>query len=94
MIGMKNVVTVMFQISVVVKGIEKKLAEMGCNVKSVVGNVEETGNYLNDTALFVVYLPSDIMDDMRKIRSIAKICKMTMEKSGNIIFIPNSESRG
>ncbi len=87
MIGMKNVVTVMFQISVVVKGIEKKLAEMGCNVKSVVGNVEETENYLNDTALFVVYLPSDIMDDMRKIRSIARICKMTMEKSGNIIFI-------
>ncbi|MBR4724613.1 MAG: response regulator [Lachnospiraceae bacterium] len=87
MSGMKNVVTVMFQISVVVKGIERRLTDMGCNVKSVVGNIEEVEHYLSDTALFIVYLPSEIMDDPRKIMSVSKVCKMVMEKAGNIIFI-------
>ena len=83
----KNVVTVMFQVSVIVKGIERKLADMGCLVNSVIGNVEGIEHYTNDTDLFVVYLPADILDDPRRLASISKITKMAMEKACNMVFI-------
>ena len=83
----KDVVTVMFQISVVVKGIERKLTEMGCNVNSVVGNIEEMERLIPTTDLFIMYLPADIVDDSTKIRRLAKVSRALMASAGNMILI-------
>ena len=83
----KNVVTVMFQNSVVVKGIEKKLAELGYNVSSIVNDFERVKIVAPGTALFVLYLPSDVLDDKAKIASLNHIVEYVKEAGKNMLVI-------
>ena len=57
----KNIVILMYQYSIVVKGIEKKLHDIGYNVTVHVGNVDKLAEYMKTTSLFIVYFPNDLM---------------------------------
>ena len=76
----------MFQISVVAKGVEKRLSELGYNVESVVGKFEDIDYLVQSTDLFVLYLPGDIADDQLKIRSLSHICT-TLSLSGRTTIV-------
>ena len=64
----KNVVIVMCKYSVVVKGIERKLKELGCKVSLVTQEKEDIPKIdeERESQLFILYLPTKIMDDMIK----------------------------
>ncbi|MBR1397634.1 MAG: response regulator [Selenomonadaceae bacterium] len=72
----KNIVILMYQYSIVVKGIEKKLQDIGYNVTVHVGNVDKLAEYMKKTSLFIVYFPNDLMSkiigDEIEIKYLAK----------------------
>ena len=83
----KYAATVMFQVSIVVKGVEKKLTEMGYDITEVVGDFEQIEYLAKRTDLFVTYLPSDIMEDRRKLKGLMGICGTVMAAGRKMIVI-------
>ena len=84
----KEIVIIMFQYSVIVKGIERKLAEMEYNVVTVTEHLEDAVNsHAAGAALFLFYLPGDIMDDHLKKNSLLRICESLKEKNGKMIIL-------
>ena len=64
----KNVVIVMCKYSVVVKGIERRLKEMGCKVSIITQDKDKMPKMdkEKESATFIFYLPNNIMDDVVK----------------------------
>ena len=64
----KKVVIVMCNYSVVVKGIERKLKEIGCKVSIITQEKDNLPKFdkEKETALFIFYLPNNIMEDVIK----------------------------
>ncbi|MBQ2137105.1 MAG: response regulator, partial [Selenomonas sp.] len=64
----KKVVIVMCNYSVVVKGIERKLKEIGCKVFIITQEKDNLPKFdkEKETALFIFYLPNNIMEDVIK----------------------------
>ncbi|SHK26580.1 Response regulator receiver domain-containing protein [Selenomonas ruminantium] len=84
----KNVVIVMCKYSVVVKGIERKLKELGCNV-SIVTQEQGTIPKMNDKGkqLFILYLPNKITEDVLKLNWLEHIYAVIQEMNGDVIVI-------
>ena len=83
----KSIVTVMFQNSVVIKGIEKKLTELGYNVSSIVNDFDRVKIVAPGVSLYVLYIPSDILDDKAKIINLNHICETVKEAGKNMLVI-------
>ena len=83
----KNAVTIMFQFSIVVKGVEKKLTEMGYGITELVGDFDQLDYLAKNNDLFITYLPSDIMDDHKKLKSLLKICDIIRSSGKRMIVI-------
>jgi CheY-like chemotaxis protein len=84
----KMVMILMLQYSVIVKGIEKKLADMGCVVNTFSEELENrVKRFINETELFLFYLPGDLTDDASKVRQMEHICEILAEHQKKIIFI-------
>lgn len=64
----KNVIIVMCKYSVVVKGIERRLKEMGCKVSIITQDKDKMPKMdkEKESATFIFYLPNNIMDDVVK----------------------------
>lgn len=91
----KNVVIVMCKYSVVVKGIERKLKELGCKVSIVTQEKEEIPKLdeAKETRLFILYLPTKIMDDMIKFNWLEHIYSVIYKMKGEIIVIGDKWDR-
>ena len=91
----KNVVIVMCKYSVVVKGIERKLKELGCKVSIVTQDNENIPKIdeEKETQLFILYLPTKIMDDMLKFNWLEHIYNVIYEMKGEIIVIGDKWDR-
>lgn len=91
----KNVVIVMCKYSVVVKGIERKLKELGCKVSIVTQENEKIPKIdeEKETQLFILYLPTKIMDDMLKFNWLEHIYNVIYEMNGEIIVIGDKWDR-
>ncbi len=84
----KDIVILMFQYSVIVKGIERKLAEMEYQVTTVTEHLEEEAFRSADiAALFLFYLPGDIMEDTLKKNTVHHICEGLREKGKRMIIV-------
>ncbi len=83
----KKIVILMYQYSVVVKGIENKLIELGYNVEIVSNEFNLAKNYASDVALFLVYLPGNIAEDERRINTLSKILEMAVSRKTNLILL-------
>lgn len=59
MAGIKKVVIYTFQFSVVVKGIEKKITELGFQVNTLKDDINKIFEYMEFSELLVIYLPND-----------------------------------
>ena len=84
----KRILILMLQYSVVVKGIEKKLQDMGCNVTTVADELENRiERYSPETDLLLFYLPGDLYDDASKKAKFLKLCSLITLKKKKMILI-------
>lgn len=89
----RNIIIILYQYSVVVKGIERKLADAGYNVE-ILENFELIPNRAQRTDLFITYLPDDIMDNRLKRESLNRICELMDASYGKMIMIGESKYVG
>ena len=83
----RNVVIVLHQFSVVVKGIEKKLLDKGYHVDMVTENFEKAVELTVSADAFLLYLPSDIMENKRIYSEFAMLSTALQEKKASIIML-------
>ena len=91
----KNVVIVMCKYSVVVKGIERKLTEMGCKVSMVTQENEKIPKYdaEKEERMFILYLPNKIMEDMIQYNWMEGIYTDISKMSREIIVVGDQRDR-
>ncbi len=83
----KNKITlILFQYSVVVKGIEKKLLDQGFDL-NVVSDVNEFIRCFSANDLFILYLPGDITDDKTRSNWVFQISDIIHENKKSLITI-------
>ena len=70
-----RIVVILFQYSVVVKGIERKLKDLGYYVEVHTGNFGMIREAYESADLFILYLPNDVMDEEGKQKSVGEICQ-------------------
>ncbi len=85
--GSKNIIILVFQYSVVAKGMEKKLSEAGYNVSAFTPEEHAIRNYSPDGVMYMVYLPNDIAVDKGKLLVISDLYDRYMSKGAGIIYI-------
>jgi len=91
----KNVVIVMCKYSVVVKGIERKLMELGCKVSLVTQENEKIPKYdkEKESRLFILYLPHNIMEDMINFNWLEHMYAKTRETECEVIVVGDKQDR-
>ena len=82
----RNIILLLFQYSVVMKGIERTLNEAGYYVETL-DNFEQIPYRVDRTDLFIAYLPTDIVDDKKKTESLDRICTLIKESDGRLLLI-------
>ncbi|MCR5702076.1 MAG: response regulator [Lachnospiraceae bacterium] len=82
-----KIVLVSYQHSVVVRGIENNLKELGYAVATTGNNPAEIRPHCDNTNVFILYLADDILGDYTKVRDTSKITDYIREKGQNMIVI-------
>lgn len=87
-----DIVVVMFQYSVIIKSIERKLTGLECRFTTVSEgleyNFEKEGKYAN---LILFYLPPDINDEAAKPGLVRKLCRTVLERGQKAVLIGESK---
>lgn len=84
----KEIAILMFQYSVVVKGIERKLTDMEYSVTTVAEHLEDEARRLaGRVAMFILYLPGDIMDDPMKKKKLQLIVEAAAGSNQKMVVI-------
>ena len=83
----KNIVILMYQYSVVVKGMENKLKELGYHVDVVTEKFELVKNFASNVSLFIFYLPSDIIDDSNEMKTLSRMAEKIIGWGNNMIIV-------
>ncbi len=89
----KKIVLFMFQHSVIVKGIERKLKGNGYDVEIIQDDADSLCSKAGDSGEFIFYLPVDIEYDLSKCAVISDICKKAKESGVRVILIGEKESK-
>lgn len=89
----KQVALLMFQTSVIVKGIEKNLTEDGIKVMNMVGDFKNLKTATDTIDVFIMYLPGEIADDAIKVETLKKITETITESSRHMIVIGEQSSQ-
>jgi CheY-like chemotaxis protein len=89
-----NIVMLMFQPSVVARGLEKKLVELGNDVRPVVGDFSGINSIVDTTDLFIFNLPTTIGDDKREINTLEEIGDLIIAKNKKMILVGEKELYG
>ena len=92
MVGVNlNIVMLMFQPSVVARGLEKKLAELGNNVTPVIGDLREVTLYFDTADLFIFSLPTMIAEDSAELETLRFVCDLIIQKRLKMILVGEKE---
>ena len=86
----KNIVIVLYQYSVVVKGIERKLKEMDFNVQILSENIDDHDTlerYAMNNDTFILYLPPDINENNLRRSELTDIIETVKEVGRSIVLI-------
>lgn len=89
----KEIVIILFQYSVIVKGIEKKLSDFGYHVSVMEKNFERIEKFVHKGAAFIVYLPMEIMDGNEEIERLQEISETMTKSNGNMLLIGEKKYR-
>ncbi len=83
----KNITLISFQNSIVVKGLQRNLQTFGYHVEMVTEMFQTIREKADDTALFITYLPEDLIVDQMRLQTVATICETVTECKKNMILI-------
>ncbi|MCR4591266.1 MAG: response regulator [Lachnospiraceae bacterium] len=83
----KKIVILLYQYSVVVKGIENRLKEFGYEVEILTGAFGNIRDYDPSSVVFLMYLPGDITDDERKMSILGEISQMVLYQRAGMIIL-------
>ena len=83
--------TLMFQPSVVSRGLEKKLSDMGNSVESITGDFSGVEDTMNDTDVYLFNLPTKLADDTHELRELEKSANMMSSKGQSMILVGEKE---
>lgn len=90
----REVAIIMFQYSVVVKGIERKLTEMGYNTIVIKENLEqEVTRLAGRVCLMLFYLSPDCIDDLKMLMEMRTMGQTVADKQQKMIVIGESKYR-
>ena len=91
--GVLNIVILVLQYSVVVKGIERKLNDEGHNVTVLTDGFEKIRDLSGSTNIFILYLPGDVADKLEALERMSYVIGQ-VEKSGkNLILIGEAKDQ-
>ncbi len=83
----KKIAILLFQFSIVVKGMERKLKEMGYEVESITKDSHDAGEYTEKYGLFFIFLPGDIMENDARQDNLKEMCSVFSEKKIKTIVL-------
>ncbi len=83
----KNIKILLFRYSVVVKGIERNLCDLNYSVEVITEDFDSIEMVSSSTNLFIVYLPSDIMDDRVKLKELSDVCNTIKKLEQRMLLI-------
>lgn len=83
----RNIVIVMYQYSVIVKSIERKLQELRYEVEVLTGDFDKIAEKAMAKPLFLVYLPKNFASDVQNVSSLNLIMDIIEEKHANMILL-------
>ncbi|MBR3745505.1 MAG: response regulator [Selenomonadaceae bacterium] len=92
----KNIAIILHKYSIVVKGVERKLKELGYNVAVVEPIADLIKESAAHTDLFVMYLPKDSKnrsDDEQILKVLMKLCDTIQECKKNLVVIGEKSYR-
>ena len=89
----KNIKILLFRYSVVVKGIERNLCDLNYSVEVITEDFDSIEMVSSSTNLFIVYLPSDIMDDRVKLKELSDVCNTIKKLEQRMLREFSSSSR-
>ena len=90
----REIAIVMFHYSVVIKGIERRLAEMEYNVTIVKEDLEQEALRLaGRVSLMIIYLPPEISGDITITKTLNNMCETITERQQKVLFIGESKYR-
>jgi CheY-like chemotaxis protein len=82
-----NIVMLMFQPSVVARGMEKKLKEMDNNVVTLVGDLSGYETEIFRTDVFIFHLPTRIVEETKEVNTMIEICEKIRYKNKGLILV-------
>ncbi len=80
-----GIAIVALQYSVVVKGLEKKLQDLGYSVFPIETNLDDIEYGSGDIELFILYIPDNIIDDELKLNHLGVAARM-LDKTGKRVM--------
>ena len=83
----KNIVILMFQYSVVVKGMENRLKGLGYHVDVISDKFELIKNFASNISLFIFYLPGDITAESNEVKMLSKVTDNIISWGNNMILV-------
>ncbi|MBR4153335.1 MAG: response regulator [Selenomonadaceae bacterium] len=92
----KNIVIVLQQYSIVVRGVERKLKELGYNVSIMEPDIDLIKDSAPLIDLFVFYLPKDSKnreEDEQKFNMLTQICDVIQSYNKNMVLIGEKSYR-
>ncbi len=83
---------VSLQYSVVVKGLEKKLQDIGYKIFSIENNLEEIQRYAEGVELYMLYIPDNVVEDELKMKNLSFIARVLDKNAKKVLAIGEKSS--
>ncbi|MCR5101425.1 MAG: response regulator [Butyrivibrio sp.] len=84
---LKNIAIFVYQNSIIVRGIEKRLISEGYHVDLIVDDVDRINMCASSTKLFILYLSNDILESKVKKIKLTQICDVALTSDVKMIVI-------
>ncbi len=88
-----NIVMLAFQPSVVARGLEKKLLQLGNKVQLIIGDISKIDECIDGTDLFILNLPTKITEDTYEMNTLEMIGDTISSKGKSMILVGEKELR-
>ena len=86
-----RIVMLMFQPSIVARGLEKKLTDLGNFVTNLVNDFKDIDSYFEFTDLFIFHLPAKVADDSKEVNVLVQLCDKLKDNDQKMIIVGDPE---
>ncbi|MBE5842737.1 MAG: response regulator [Butyrivibrio sp.] len=83
----KKIVLLLFQQSIIARGMEKKLVELRYDVKTLLGRFDQLEFLIDSTDLFIMNLSSDILNDKKALKTLAELVSKISGKKKKMLVM-------